>query len=126
MSWTEYSIPLADSGPDLATKQVKARKVKRYHKWKRDCMVRDGKTCQKCNGRSGDRSLTVHHIESYEEYPDLRVDLDNGITLCMTCHRAYHREMGRMPTLDGLVSWLGFRPGFTFNLESKKTKPRPG
>lgn len=121
MGLTDYSIPLADSGADLAQKQVKARKVRKYHKWKRDCIARDDRKCKKCDGRSGDKSLTVHHIESYDKYPDLRVDMANGITLCMTCHKDYHHQMGRVPTLDNLIIWLGFRPSFTFSLEGKKT-----
>ena len=51
-------------------------------------LARDGHTCQWCRGKSKDRILNVHHIESRKtggEGPD------NLITLCETCHDLIHR-----------------------------------
>ena len=51
-------------------------------------LVRDGYKCQNCKGRSGDPVLNVHHIESRRTGGDAP---NNLITLCETCHKAYHR-----------------------------------
>lgn len=49
---------------------------------------RDGHTCQHCHGKSGDKILNVHHLESRKTGGNRP---NNLITLCETCHKAYHR-----------------------------------
>ena len=49
---------------------------------------RDNHTCQCCHGKSKDRILNVHHIESRKTGGD---SYKNLVTLCRTCHQAYHR-----------------------------------
>lgn len=51
-------------------------------------LARDGHKCQHCNGKSGDKVLNVHHLESRKTGGDAPGNL---ITLCETCHKAYHR-----------------------------------
>ncbi|MCD8208317.1 MAG: RNA-guided endonuclease IscB [Bacteroidales bacterium] len=48
----------------------------------------DGHTCQHCKGKSGDKVLQVHHIESRKTGGNAP---NNLVTLCKTCHEAYHR-----------------------------------
>ena len=49
---------------------------------------RDGLVCQHCHGKSKDPVLNVHHLESRKTGGDAPSNL---ITLCETCHKAYHR-----------------------------------
>ena len=51
-------------------------------------LARDGHKCQHCRGNSGDKILNVHHLESRKTGGNAP---DNLITLCETCHKAYHR-----------------------------------
>lgn len=51
-------------------------------------LFRDNHTCQHCKGKSKDKVLNVHHIESRKIGGD---SPNNLITLCETCHKAYHR-----------------------------------
>lgn len=51
-------------------------------------LCRDGHMCQHCKGRSKDPVLNVHHLESRMTGGN---SPDNLITLCETCHKAYHR-----------------------------------
>ena len=51
-------------------------------------LFRDNHTCQHCKGKSKDKVLNVHHIESRKAGGD---SPNNLITLCETCHKAYHR-----------------------------------
>ena len=51
-------------------------------------LVRDCHKCQYCKGKSGDKILNVHHIESRKTGGD---SPGNLITLCETCHKSYHR-----------------------------------
>lgn len=51
-------------------------------------LCRDNHTCQHCKGKSKDKVLNAHHIESRKTGGD---SPNNLITLCETCHKAYHR-----------------------------------
>ena len=51
-------------------------------------LFRDGHECQHCHGKSKDKVLNVHHIESRRTGGDAP---NNLITLCETCHKAFHR-----------------------------------
>ena len=53
--------------------------------WRKDVFKRDNFTCQKCGEKSG--KIEAHHIKSWSEYPDLRFDVGNGLTLCQCCHK---------------------------------------
>ena len=56
---------------------------------------RDGHTCQCCHGKSKDKRLNVHHIESRMTGGDAP---NNLITLCETCHQAYHKGTITFPS----------------------------
>lgn len=57
-------------------------------------MFRDGHVCQCCKGKSKDKILNVHHIESRKVGGDAP---NNLITLCETCHRGYHNGKIKLP-----------------------------
>lgn len=50
-------------------------------------LYRDGHRCQCCHSKSKDKVLNVHHVESRKTGGD---SPDNLVTLCETCHKAYH------------------------------------
>lgn len=52
-------------------------------------LARDGHKCVHCHGKSKDPVLNVHHIESRKTGGD---SPDNLVTLCGTCHKAYHKR----------------------------------
>lgn len=52
--------------------------------WREQVFARDDYTCVKCGQRGG--RLTADHIKPWALYPALRFDVDNGRTLCRTCH----------------------------------------
>lgn len=55
--------------------------VREYILW------RDGHKCQCCHSKSKDHILNVHHIESRKTGGN---SPNNLVTLCETCHKAYH------------------------------------
>ena len=57
-------------------------------------LSRDGHICQCCKGKSKDKILNVHHIESRKTGGDAS---NNLITLCETCHTGYHKGIVKLP-----------------------------
>ena len=64
-----------------------------YLVWRRYVLDRDGDTCQ-CCGNTEFGILEAHHIYNFADYPDLRLETNNGITLCYECHIGFHKEFG--------------------------------
>ena len=57
-------------------------------------LFRDNHTCQCCKGKSKDKVLNVHHIESRKTGGNAP---NNLITLCKTCHDGYHKGTIQLP-----------------------------
>lgn len=104
-------------------------------------LFRDGHSCQHCHGKSGDKVLNVHHIESRKTGGD---SPDNLVTLCETCHKAYHRgeldlKVRRGPSLRdaslmGMMRWAVYNKArdefgnvrMTYGYLTKDTRIRNG
>jgi predicted HNH restriction endonuclease len=63
-----------------------------YKNWRKNVFERDDYTCQKCFVIGG--NLNAHHISSFNNNPDLRFKLENGLTLCESCHYKFHNKYG--------------------------------
>lgn len=55
-----------------------------YKEWRRLVFIRDDYTCQKCAVRGV--ALQADHELSYRLFPELRYEILNGRTLCISCH----------------------------------------
>lgn len=56
-----------------------------YRMWRKSVFERDDYRCFDCGERGG--YLEAHHIYPYATFPRLRLMLENGITLCRSCHK---------------------------------------
>lgn len=63
-----------------------------YKDWRKAVFQRDNYTCQICKVRGG--NLHAHHLNGFTNFPNLRYDLNNGITLCVEHHTEFHRQYG--------------------------------
>lgn len=61
-------------------------------KWRALCRLRDNNSCIVCNGSS---LLHVHHLNNWIDFPDLRLSVDNGITICEGHHIDFHTKYGK-------------------------------
>lgn len=59
------------------------------HKWSLAVRERDGFMCRKCGSRE---KLNAHHIKPFADFPELRFDINNGITLWEDCHKKEHKK----------------------------------
>ena len=57
----------------------------KYKEWRELIRKRDGGRCQ-WPGCLSTKKLQVHHILPWSQYPGLRFDINNGITLCKNHH----------------------------------------
>ena len=69
------------------------RKRFEYRLWREAVYKRDNFTCHKCKVSGG--RLHPHHIRNFAEVIELRFAIDNGITLCIGCHRDFHKRYGK-------------------------------
>lgn len=66
------------------------RQRAKYKEWRKKVFERDNYTCQNKNclfcGNLKGSFLNAHHIKSWNNHPELRYDLENGITYCEEFH----------------------------------------
>lgn len=86
--WKGEKSPLWKGGVTPAHNQI--RNSEEYQAWRVAVYKRDGFKCQHC--KKPDLRLNAHHLKSFSEYPDLRFNVDNGITLCEQCHKKVHAK----------------------------------
>lgn len=48
--------------------------------------------CTECNAS---HNLTIHHVESWEDHPELRFVVSNTNLLCRHCHTKLHNKLNR-------------------------------
>ncbi len=60
------------------------RHSEQYKEWRTKVFTRDNFTCQKCGKPKC--YIEAHHTKPFALYPELRFEVDNGITLCEDCH----------------------------------------
>ena len=67
------------------------RATRDYRIWRAQVIRRD-KVCSVCKSN---QKRQAHHINSGSYFPEDRFDIENGITLCSSCHTNYHTNYHR-------------------------------
>lgn len=74
-----------------------------YNDWRKQVWLRDSFKCRiniDCSGK-----IEAHHILIWKDYPELRYNINNGITLCHAHHPRKRAEEKRLaPIFQELVS----------------------
>lgn len=73
----------------ISGENAKIRVSDEYNQWRLLVYKRDHYTCQKCGHRF--INIVAHHIKSFKEFKKLRFEVNNGVTLCRSCHMKIHK-----------------------------------
>lgn len=89
----EYYIS-KDNIRGYVSQRARGKQQAEQQKWAMSVKERDGFRCKNtnCNSRTG--IMHAHHIRNYADYPEFRLEISNGITLCERCHRDFHSQFG--------------------------------
>lgn len=68
----------------LPNRNTKGRQRPESKAWKEAVLARDNHTCVFCGSRD---KVIADHIKPWAFYKSLRFDIDNGRSLCESCHR---------------------------------------
>lgn len=96
-SWMNLSGLRRESGEKhwawkggVTTENHRIRTSTAYKAWRKTIFERDSYTCVWCGLKSAKgvkAVLQADHIKSFALYPELRLVLENGRTLCKPCHK---------------------------------------
>lgn len=81
---------------------------KEYKNWRKSIFERDDYTCVFCGIHGG--NLNADHIKPFSLFPKLRLELDNGRTLCLDCHRTTE-TYGNRKKVYGFAGGIGLLSG---------------
>lgn len=83
---------------------TKIRKSNNYQIWKELVYQRDGYKCRLC---LNNKKINAHHNRTFSEFPELRFNIDNGITLCKECHSLLHKILNYASknNIEGEIQW---------------------
>lgn len=82
------------------------RNSKEVREWRYRVYGRDDFTCQSCKKRGG--KLHADHIMPFSMFPDLRLSLENGRTLCVECHKIHGARVWRNVVKKYATSGVSF------------------
>lgn len=97
--------------------RLNGRKHNKNVIWIKEVLKRDNYTCQCCGEKGNGHNLNTHHLEGFHWCKELRVEINNGVTLCNACHTKFHKEFwSRWNTTEQFVKFL--RGGYNASIKT--------
>lgn len=84
--------------------------------WSRAVRERDEHRCRKCKRSPWEQAAVEAHHAFKRSNMGVRFDLDNGVTLCLDCHRYAHSHP------EEFNAWLWLEMGFIYDDLHEKSK----
>jgi len=96
----------------ISSEYDEIKQTQEYKEWRASVYRRDQWTCVQCSYKG--KKIVAHHIKEFSDFPELRFDVDNGVTLCRSCHALIHTleknpqrlHVGRSNKSDDIVRTL--------------------
>lgn len=83
----------------ISKKIILLRTSREYKLWREAIFKRDNYQCV-IGGKEHGNKLNADHIKSFAFYPELRFAIDNGRTLCESCHKKTNNYMHKAKLLN--------------------------
>lgn len=67
------------------------------NEFRNNVFIRDNYSCVICNSKNGEGKRIVfnaHHLDGWNWCREKRFDIDNMVTLCVGCHKKFHKTYG--------------------------------
>ena len=96
----------------VSTKNMVDRSSSFWKECKAKVLKRDNYKCVICGVNN--KKLQAHHLKSFSDYPKLRFDISNGVTICKNCHEEFHNRYGRKRFTE--IDFRNFREVFAWNV----------
>ena len=93
-----------------------------YKQWRKKVFQRDNYTCQECKKLRV--KLNAHHIKPWITHPELRYSIDNGKSLCETCHAKQHGKTHHPKTYKCVICGVPKTDGRSLHCRSCGGKTR--
>lgn len=93
MSCAKRNIQLSEFEDFSTVQEERDRSQIKSRGLSKQCFERDHYTCAVCKIRGTE--LNAHHMNSFDKFPDERLDLNNLTTLCKNCHDSFHEKYGK-------------------------------
>lgn len=65
-----------------------------YKSWRRAVYRKYNYKCDNCDISGNGENLTAHHLNGYSQNLELRTCIENGVCLCIECHKKFHSIFG--------------------------------
>ena len=76
----------------ISKENERIRRGIEFRLWREVVFTKDDFTCQKYKTKGCE--IHPHHIKNFADYPELRFDVNNGITLSEKAHIEFHKKYG--------------------------------
>lgn len=83
----------------VTSENDKIRKSKEYKDWARAVYKRDNWSCLLCPKKCQAGDIVAHHCMFFADHPEMRFVVQNGVTLCRSCHLSLHKKLDRQKLL---------------------------
>ena len=88
----------------LSKRSGKNNEMTLLYRFKKEVKRRDNDKCR-INNKDCEGKVVVHHILNWKDYPKLRYDVNNGITLCQAHHPRKRKDEAKLsPYFQELVA----------------------
>lgn len=81
-------VPWNKNKGHLCSENTILRQRLDYRDWRLSVWERDDFTCNYCGKRGG--KIHAHHLIAFAKHQENRFDINNGLTLCLKCHKIFH------------------------------------
>lgn len=89
----EFDFPENSKREKIIRSLIKVSKnhpqCNKLFQWSKKVRARDNYICQTC-GIYKKKGSVAHYIYNKADYPELMLNINNGVTLCRPCHRDFH------------------------------------